>query len=281
MLGYTYEDFLGKKLWEIGLFKDVVLSKVAFTELQDRKYIRYEDLPLETKDGRPMEVEFVSNVYSVNGSKIIQCNVRDITDRKKSERLVSAERDRLQQYLDIAAGIVVVLDRDGNIKLLNKRGCTILGCMGEDLVLGKNWFDMFIPDRIRLEIKKVHTDIIEDKLKDEGAIIERENAVLTMHGEERIIKWRNTVLRDENGNPYNTLSYGADITAQRELEKERNAHWDKLEKKLKENLDKLKTSDHSNGYHIGLSKAKRELDKAMSAMSIDLSTSNSNFKVVK
>ncbi|MBE0558457.1 MAG: PAS domain S-box protein, partial [Proteobacteria bacterium] len=90
MLGYSHEDFLGKKLWELGVFKDVEASKAAFTELQAKGYGRYNDLPLETKDGRPMAVEFVSNVYLVNHHKVIQCNIRDITERK---HIAAALRD--------------------------------------------------------------------------------------------------------------------------------------------------------------------------------------------
>jgi PAS domain S-box-containing protein len=82
MLGYSYDDFLGKKLWEIGAFRDIEASKSAFFELQSKGYVRYHDLPLETKDGRPINVEFVSNVYQVNHHKVIQCNIRDITERK-------------------------------------------------------------------------------------------------------------------------------------------------------------------------------------------------------
>ena len=82
MLGYSHEDFLGKKLWEIGAFKDIEASKAAFLELQGKGYVRYNDLPLETKDGRSLNVEFVSNVYLVNHHKVIQCNIRDITERK-------------------------------------------------------------------------------------------------------------------------------------------------------------------------------------------------------
>lgn len=85
MLGYSHEEFLGKKLWEIGLFKDIVASQNAFSELQEKGYIRYEDLPLQTKDGRNINVEFVSNVYLVNGNRVIQCNIRDITRRKQAE----------------------------------------------------------------------------------------------------------------------------------------------------------------------------------------------------
>lgn len=87
LLGYTYKDLLGKKLWEIGVFKDIEASKSAFRQLQTKGYVRYEDLPLETKDGRSMEVEFVSNVYAVGHEKVIQCNIRDITSRAQLERI--------------------------------------------------------------------------------------------------------------------------------------------------------------------------------------------------
>jgi formate hydrogenlyase transcriptional activator len=83
MLGYSYADFLGKRLWEIGPFKNMEASKAIFLELQGQGYVRFEDLPLETKAGREIAVEFVSNVYLVNHTKVIQCNIRDITERKR------------------------------------------------------------------------------------------------------------------------------------------------------------------------------------------------------
>ena len=79
MLGYAKEDLMGKQLWEIGIFKDIADSKAAFLELQRQGYIRYDDLPLQTKEGGTRQVEFVSNRYLVNGSPVIHCNIRDIT----------------------------------------------------------------------------------------------------------------------------------------------------------------------------------------------------------
>jgi PAS domain S-box-containing protein len=84
MLGYTHSEFVGKKLWEIGPFKDIPASRSAFRELQTKRIIRYDDLPLETKDGRRINVEFVSNVYPVDGSQVVQCNIRDITERART-----------------------------------------------------------------------------------------------------------------------------------------------------------------------------------------------------
>lgn len=85
LLGRAPSEFLDKKLWEIGLFQDSEKSKSAFKELQRDGYIRYEDLPLETWDGRYIDVEFVSNSYQAGGVRVIQCNIRDITERKHAE----------------------------------------------------------------------------------------------------------------------------------------------------------------------------------------------------
>lgn len=89
MLGYSKNELLEKRLWEIGAFIDVRKSREAYKELQRNNYIRYEDLPLETKNGQRMEVEFVSNVYLVNDERVIQCNIRDISQRKRLEKTLA------------------------------------------------------------------------------------------------------------------------------------------------------------------------------------------------
>ena len=100
MLGYTHEDFLGKKLWEIGPFKNVEATKAAFLELQNKGYVRYKDLPLETRDGRSIAVEFVSNVYLVNHHKVIQCNIRDITERKLIAKALREAHSELENRVE-------------------------------------------------------------------------------------------------------------------------------------------------------------------------------------
>ena len=96
LLGYSHEEFMGKKLWEIGSFKDREESKSAFQELQKKGYVRYDDLPLKTNDGQLISVEFVSNVYSVNDKKVIQCNIRNITERKQVEKLLTKSEEDLR-----------------------------------------------------------------------------------------------------------------------------------------------------------------------------------------
>ena len=97
LLGISHETFLGKKVWQLGFLKDIVANEDKFAELQAQKYIRYEDLPLETAAGRPIAVEFVSNVYLVNGHRVIQCNIRDITVRKRQEEELRQAKDELEQ----------------------------------------------------------------------------------------------------------------------------------------------------------------------------------------
>lgn len=100
LLGYSHVEMLGKMLWEIGPFKDIAASRGAFRKLQKRKYIRYDDLPLETKERHHRHVEFVSNVYRENGTRVIQCNIRDITARHKVEAdLADATKD-LERRVD-------------------------------------------------------------------------------------------------------------------------------------------------------------------------------------
>lgn len=85
LLSYSHDEFLGKKLWEIGAFKDTALSKESFVELQEKRFIRYDNLPLLAKDGTRVSVEFVSNVYDCEGIEVIQCNIRDNTKRNLAE----------------------------------------------------------------------------------------------------------------------------------------------------------------------------------------------------
>ena len=79
LLGYSKVQFLEKAIWEIGFLKDIVANKDKFLELQQKEIVRYENLPLETSAGRKIQVEFISNVYSVNNLKVIQCQIRDLT----------------------------------------------------------------------------------------------------------------------------------------------------------------------------------------------------------
>lgn len=102
MIGYSHEQFTGKAIWELGFLKDVIANREKFLELQQREYVRYENLPLETANGHRREVEFVSNVYQEGSLSVVQCNIRDITERKLAES---------QKRLN--AQVLNVLNREG------------------------------------------------------------------------------------------------------------------------------------------------------------------------
>ena len=100
LLGYSHAELLGKRLWEIGPFRDIAASRGAFSKLQKKKYIRYDNLPLETKGRRHKHVEFVSNVYRENGTRVIQCNIRDITARHQAEVALANFSKELEKRVD-------------------------------------------------------------------------------------------------------------------------------------------------------------------------------------
>jgi PAS domain S-box-containing protein len=98
LLGYPRAELLGKELWEIGLLKDEKANQSAFRVLQKKHFIRYEDLPLQNKAGQRREVEFVSNLYDEGGRKVIQCNIRDITERKQAERALRDAKEEIGRH---------------------------------------------------------------------------------------------------------------------------------------------------------------------------------------
>jgi PAS domain S-box-containing protein len=99
LLGYPHEELLGKELWEIGLLKDEKANREAFLELQEKHYIRYEHLPLQSKTGKHHEVEFVSNLYEEDGRMVIQCNIRDITERKGVEMALVDAKNEISRHV--------------------------------------------------------------------------------------------------------------------------------------------------------------------------------------
>jgi len=102
LLGFSHGEMVGKTVGELSPFKDILSNQAMLERLQKDGYIRYEDLPLETRDGRHISVEFVSNVYQAGDKNVIQCNIRDVSDRKRAE-VAMRERERLLREAQIIA----------------------------------------------------------------------------------------------------------------------------------------------------------------------------------
>ena len=139
---------------------------------------------------------------------------QDITNRKEAEEQMRQERDRAQKYLDIAEVMFVVIDTDQIVRLINQKGCKVLGYNEKDII-NNNWFDNFLPESIRKEVNTVFKKLVAGEIE---PVEYFENHVLTKDGDERLIAWHNTVLRDEQGRITATLTSGEDITERKKAE---------------------------------------------------------------
>ena len=150
LLGFTHEAFLGKKIWELGIFKDIAANEAKFAELQAQEYVRYEDLPLETADGQKIAVEFISNVYSENRHKVVQCNIRDNTDHKREEEALNESRQITKGILNAMPVRVFWKDKDlvylgCNVAFANDAGFT-----DPKEIIGKDDYQMGWRDQAEL-----------------------------------------------------------------------------------------------------------------------------------
>ena len=157
-------------------------------------------------------------VYNADGSVHRLVGIaEDITKRKQAEAVLREEMDKAQNYLDIAGVIITAIDTQGDVTLINRRGSDILGYL-QDEILGKNWFDNFIPRAIRTEVRDVFTSLMAGEI---DPVEYFENPVLTRSGQERLIAWHNTLLKNDNGKIIGSLSSGEDITERQQSEQER------------------------------------------------------------
>jgi PAS domain S-box-containing protein len=154
-LGYTREAFLAKKIWELGFFRNIVASQAGFKELQQKGYIRYENRPLETVGGRPIEVEFVSNVYLVDHQKVVQCNIRDITERKRAEEGLKESQARFKMVFDSAGDGMFVYDLESQKIAISNAACSrMLGFTPEEF-RNLNIADLHLPEDLPSIFEKI------------------------------------------------------------------------------------------------------------------------------
>jgi PAS domain S-box-containing protein len=167
LLGYASAEFIGKRLWEIAPFRDRKANQAAFATLTETGYIVYSDLPLATKSGRFIDVEFVSNIYTVGDRQVIQCNIRDITERKRAETALielsekTARRERmLSTALSSISDFAQIYDREGRILFVNQPLLNLWGITLEE-AMGKNFLDLGYPDELAERLQRQVQGVFE------------------------------------------------------------------------------------------------------------------------
>ena len=149
-----------------------------------------------------------------NNIEYVTISFIDITDKKKAEGQIIREKEKAERYLNTAKVMMVALDDKGIITMINKNGCDILGYKESD-IMGKNWFDKFLPTRLRKQVKSLSKQIMSGKVKSADNYI---NPILTKKGDERIIDWYNVSLKNKEGKIIGTLSSGNDVTEKKQSE---------------------------------------------------------------
>lgn len=212
-LGYTREELLSQSILDLNpkLNPDRILDLMRQLRGEGR-------LLLETwhrrRDDKVIPVEVNCQFFELNGRPSVVTIARDLSDRQEAAQALQRQRDQAQQYLDIAAVMMLALDRQGRITLINHKGCQVLGYQEEEL-LGRNWFESFLPEAGRRAAQEVFAGLLAGR----GATLDyAENTVLTKSGKERLIAWHNTILHDDQGAITGTLSSGEDITERRRSE---------------------------------------------------------------
>ncbi len=216
LTGYAREELIGRNFAETGLlWPDEIPKAIAnLGKVAAGKPAGPDEFTLRRKDGTQVVVEIRTYPVRINDQMLSLGIARDITERKRAEHLLRKERDKAQQYLDIAAVMMIAVDSERRVGLINDKGCEILG-YGEEEILGKNWFDHFLPERVRHEVEAAFEKFVSGQA---DAAEYFENPILTKDGRERLIAWHNTTLKDDGGNFVAILSSGEDITERRRAE---------------------------------------------------------------
>ena len=215
LTGYDHDEIINQSYMKFSPANDeqgasewlkLCTSKVAEKEIFD--------INIATRDNGNIPVEINGSIIDYEAEKAELLIIRDISDRKRTEDLLKRERDKLYNYLDVAGSIIGIVNTDLNVIFVNNKGAEVLGYEKEEII-GKNWFDCFLPDSVREITRSNFIKVINHELDPPKYF---ENYLLTKDGEERLIFWHDVPVEDENGKRIGVISSGEDITENRRIE---------------------------------------------------------------
>ena len=215
LFGYSNEDLAGGlKGLDLIIPEDRDRAKVNLAKrLKGENPGTFEYQALK-KDGSVFPIHYNADSINLNGELIgLRGIIVDITEHKRAEETLRKSKEIAENYLNVASEIIVSLNEEGTILLLNDSGHRILGYKRGELV-GKNWFDTCLPEKIRTEVRITFKKLLQGDIEN---VKTYENPIVTKDGHEKTIVWHNTVLYDENGEIYGILSSGEDITDKKKV----------------------------------------------------------------
>ncbi|MBN2635144.1 MAG: PAS domain S-box protein [Prolixibacteraceae bacterium] len=233
LLGYTKLDFTEKSIWDIGTFHDIYENRDKFLELQQNKYVRYDDLPLQTSTGKNIHVEFVSNVYLEDRHDVIQCNIRDITERTNIQHEIKFQADLINNV----GQAVIATNLQGKVTYWNKAAEKIYGWSSAEAI-GQNIVDL----TPALQTNKQAVDIMKNLST--GKTWAGEFYVKRKDGSSFPAFVTDAPILDEKGRLTGIIGISSDITESKNAEKELIKAKEKAEES-----DRLKSAFLANMSH--------------------------------
>jgi PAS domain S-box-containing protein len=217
LTGYETEEVLGRRCYEILATDRCEGCTVRQTHQAPSETLNY-DLVATTKSGEKLPLDVTISPLGANGAEALGAVgiLRDMTERKRLWENLRQERDRARQYLRIARVTIVALDTQGKVTLINRKGCETLGYEEEEII-GQDWFDMCVPERVRERARAAFREFLSGELQEEnGQVV----PILTKEGAERLIALNLTTLRDKEGRIAGLLSSGEDVTERKTAQEE-------------------------------------------------------------
>ncbi|MFH1771559.1 MAG: PAS domain S-box protein [Candidatus Omnitrophota bacterium] len=210
ILGLNRDEIIGKSAGELSFVK----SHGSREPLGLDGIIKNSELSYLRSGHHEISLLGSAERLTLGGVEFFIISFVDITHRKRMELTLEKERDKFNTYIDIAGIIIIVLNRHGEVELINRKGFELLGLERSEII-GKNWFDNFLPQDIRKQVKEVLDKLIRGKIREVDYF---ENYILTADKRKLMVGWHNTVIRDSSGNVIGILSSGEDITYRRQAE---------------------------------------------------------------
>jgi len=216
--GYTQDDFdNGLNAFQMIIPQDRDRARGNIVKILSGEKLGGIEYTALRKDGSTFPVVAYASPILKEGKGVgLRMLVTDITERRQAEEALREAKEQAEQYLSIAEVMLATIDTDENITLMNKKGYEILGYKEGELI-GKNWFDTLVPERIRGEIRGIFYKLMAGDIE---PVEYYENPLLTRDGEERLIAFHNTVIRDPNGKIVGALLSAEDITERKRMQEQ-------------------------------------------------------------